>query len=151
MVVVHELGPAFKRDDLEERERSSQHTVEISDVKVDHLILESAIVLNRVKPVIAIDITTLCHGVITEIVRVTAAHFIGRALPGSVLINWPVGLVNTVVHELISCPAKLVLCAYEEVDSDDGEDGEDEGLEDADIKEAWDRRDECLNQRAHAH
>lgn len=92
LIVIHELGPAFERDDLEDGDSCLYHTVEIGDVVVDCFVFEGAIVDQRVQPVVTVDVTALRDFATIEIVWATSAHFIRGALPGGVFTDLPEGL-----------------------------------------------------------
>ena len=102
------------------------------------------IVLDWVELVITVDVSTFSHGFWTQIVRVTATVVVCRALPYRVFFLGPVGLESVVKEHLFCAPAEVVMMANKEVHPDNGENGENESLEYADIEETWDRSKEGL-------
>ena len=75
-VVVHQLGPAFERNDLEDGQARRQYTVKVCDVVVYHLDVVSVVVLDRIETVVTIYVSALGEDVSAKVVRVSTAHIV---------------------------------------------------------------------------
>ena len=65
-------------------------------------------------------------------------------------MDWPAEVLTVVDNRHQGFSTELILSSYEEIDADDGKDGEDEALEYHDIKQAGYWGNESLDKDPHA-
>ena len=62
LVIVHQLGPAFERNHLENGQAGRQNAVKVCDVVVYHLYTVGVVVLDGIETIVTINVAALSDG-----------------------------------------------------------------------------------------